>query len=218
MVTALTKADLRDLHRLVTAHQPLGQPVTLAEIVRAGELATRLHDMVLEHRAVEERGALVLEWRIPTEWARTLNEMSGMRHRKHVLKTIGTKLADDLAKLLPSWPSAGLKCARRRRLVEVRRFSPQRPDDRKSADAIGGKQALDMLTHAGVIVDDDEDWIVRDADWLKCKPGATHVSVRVFELVTSGGRTYPEPECLPPPKPVKKVGALKKAIVENAGR
>lgn len=216
MTTTLSKADVRDLHGLVTAHQPPGRTITLEEIVRAGELAEKLAIVVQEMRPVEERGACVLVWRLPKEWALTQNEMAGLRHRRHMLKTIGTKLADDLRRLLPAWPSASLNCARKRRWIEVRRFSPRRPDDRKSADSIGAKQAIDMLTTVGVIVDDNEDWIIRDADWLKCKPGDTHVVLRVFDVAQNAVHT-PALECLPPPKPVRKVGLLKKAILGGAG-
>lgn len=210
---ALTKADLRDLHALVTAHQPPGRPVSLEEVVRAGELASKLTTMVAEHRAVEERGALVLEWRVPREWT-TVKSGKGMR--PWILETIKRALADDLRKVLPAWPKADLFAAKRRRWVQVRRFSDQEPDRPTCPDCLGSRQQIDLLKGAGIIVDDSPTWTVDDTAWIKCKRGMTHNIVRVFEVATFGGRAYPEPECLPPPRPVKKQGAMVKAIAGGA--
>jgi hypothetical protein len=99
----------------------------------------------------------------------------------------------------------------------VRRFSDKKPDRPHCPDCLGARQAIDCLKDAGVIVDDSTTWTVDDTNWIKCKRGATHVVLRVFEI-TSEGQHWPEPECLPPPKPVKKPRGLMMKMLQEAKR
>ena len=209
-MTALTKLELQALHSLVTAHLPPGRPLSVEEVVRAGDLRDRLASVVDAIRPVEEPGDLVLEWRIPREWTAP---KSGKGLRPWVLGQLKDKLGDDLRRnVLPKWRRADLLCAHRRRWVQVRRFSNKKPDRPRCPDCLGARQAIDLLKDTGVIVDDSPDWTVDDTNWISCKQGQTHVIVRVFEL-SAEGRHWPEPECLPPPKPVAKRGPMVKAII-----
>lgn len=211
-MTALTKLELQSLHSLVTAHLPPGRPLSVEEVVRAGEMRDRLTAAIDGVRAREETGDLVLEWRIPREWTAP---KSGKGLPRWALGQMMNKLGDDLRRLLPSWPRADLHCAHRRRWVQVRRFSDKKPDRPHCPDCLGARQAVDALTAAGVIVDDSPVWTVDDADWIRCKRGQTHVVIRVFEI-SSEGKHWPEPDCLPPPRPVKKRGPIVQSIVDTA--
>lgn len=206
----LTKSDYQNLYTHLGRLLPFGaSPLNAAEVVNVNELREKIERYVAELRPVEEKGEMVLEWRIPREWTAV---KSGKGVRPWILETMKRRLGDELRKILPSWKNADLNCARRRRWVQVRRFSDQQPDRPTCADCLGARQAIDLLTGAGVIVDDDPTWTVDDTNWIKCKRGSTHVVIRVFEVVTQGGRSWPEPECLPPPKPEKKTGPMMKAI------
>jgi len=209
-MTALSKDDYRQI--IVNLDRVLfgGRPATPEEQVGLRDLRDRVGQRVVESRTTEETGALVLEWRIPREWT---TPKSGKGIRPWVLGTLKDKLGDDLRAKLASWPAAPLNCARRRRWVQVRRYSNKKPDRPTCPDCLGARQAIDLLKDLEIIVDDDTKWTVDDSNWIACKQGMTHIIIRVFEVVTEGGKVWPEPECLPPPKPEKKVGRMTKAII-----
>lgn len=232
---ALTKADLRDLGTPALTSDDLAAMVTATERLamlhaRSPEEALMLSALVARGRGavfkaedVDERGTIVLEWRIPAEWALTVNEINGLnpRYRQSTIRRIKESLVDSLRGELRSWPDADLKCAHRRRWVDVRRFTSGKLDEPDSADGIGGKHAIDILTKAGVLHQDNKQWIVRKGAVIPCKPGATHLVIRILEIrvvrrlvMVVPESTVPEPECLPPPKPVKKVGPLKRSIID----
>ena len=210
-MTVLTKADLRDLYGLVTALQPPGRAVSLAEVVRAGELAGKIATMVAEHRAVLEKGALVLSWRIPREMAPTLNEyafMKGWQRKKR-----RAELDAALRGLLPDFPRAELHVAKRQRWVRATRFSTQAVDD-ISLDVLGAKMPLDSLVRMDVLSDDNASFLIREGRWEKCKRGETSVLLEVFE-VTTDGRDIAEPvNGTAPPAPARERGAMVKSIID----
>jgi hypothetical protein len=209
-VIALTKADLRDLHRLVSAHQPLSRPVTLEEIVRAGELGNKIAIIVTEMRPTLEKGALVLSWRVPREQALTLNEYA--YKKGWAKKKIRAELDAALLALLPAFPKAELHLAQRQRWVRVTRFSTKLVDD-VSIDVLGGKMPVDSLVRLGVLADDNAAGVIREPRVERCKPGETHVLVEVFE-VTADGKEIAEPVfASAPAAPVRKRGALTRAII-----
>ena len=210
-MTVLTKADLRDLYGLVTALQPPGRAVSLAEVVRAGELAGKIATMVAEHRAVLEKGALVLSWRIAKEHALKMNAYAGQR--RFMLGKIKKTLDDQLRVLLEANPAAALNVAQRQRWIRATRFSTQQPDEPDSCDSIGCKQPIDALVRAGVLVDDNPKWLKREARWEKCKPGGTHLLLEVFDVTTEGG-DVPEPLFVPAPVVKRKTGPMMKMMKE----
>jgi len=212
-MTALSKDECRQIYAHIERLMLGGRPLNAEEMVGADHLKDKLARMNAESRATEETGALVLEWRIPREWT---TPKSGKGIRPWVLGTLKDKLGDDLRSKLASWPGAPLNCARKRRWVQVRRFSDQKPDRPMCPDCLGARQAIDLLKDFEILIDDDTEWTVDDSNWIKCKRGETHVIIRVFEVVTEGGKVWPEPECLPPPKPEKKVGRMTKAIIGDA--
>lgn len=182
-MTALTKADLRNLHRLVSAHQPLSRPVTLEEIVLAGELGNKLARLVVEMRPTLEKGALVLSWRVPREWGMTLNEYAGKPGWSK--RKIRLAMDDALRAMIPTFPGADLCGAKKRRWTRITRFSQRRPDE-LACDAIGGKCPIDALVRCGVLANDNDTYLLREARWEKTAPGNVHVLVEVWEIAMDG--------------------------------
>lgn len=216
MSDKLVKADLYfSIELLERLRYPMPRPLTVAEIVRVGEVIPKLRGIADGARQREERGELVFEWRIPSEWTAV---KSGKGKPRWMLGFIQKKLEDAARKLLEVSPKADLCMAKRRRWVQVRRFSDQKPDRPRCPDCLGARQAIDVLTTLGVIVDDDTEWTVDDTQWIKCQRGQTHVIIRVFEVTTEGSKYWPEPACLPPPRPKQKRGPVVASIVGNETR
>lgn len=212
-MSGLTKANLRTISQRLKSLRPPGpRPLTVEELVEINEIVEKVDDLVANVRAAPERGDLVLEWRVPSEWTAV---KSGKGKPKWMLGNIKKKLEDECRKLLETWKKADLCLARRRRWVQVRRFSTKKPDRPNCADCLGARQAIDTLKDFGVIVDDSPEWTVDDTKWFKCAVGQTHIVIRVFE-VTTEGRYWPEPACIPPPKPERKRGPFVESIVGSA--
>lgn len=213
-MSALTKGELVALHRIVTAaHLPaeLRRDLDLEERVRAGELAERLARVIAELRPVEEKGELVLSWRIARQQAPTLNEYAFLKGWQK--KRLRGELDALLRGLLPAWPKADLHCAQRKRWVRATRFSPNRVDE-VSLDVLGAKMPLDALTRCGVLHDDDGAFLVREGRWEKCKRGETCVLLEVFEVTTEGKPVAAPMQGVAPAGPPRELGAFTRAIKE----
>jgi hypothetical protein len=215
VTAAFTKAELHQIAEHLASLRPPGpRPLTAEQLVRLDAVVQKTHHLIATTRAAPEKGEMVFEWRVPREWTAV---KSGKGMPKWILGKIKTSLGDDARKLLAKWRNADLCLARRRRWVQVRRFSDKKPDRPHCPDCLGARQAIDTLKDIGVIVDDSTEWTVDDTNWIKCKRGQTHVIVRVFEI-SEIGRHWPEPECMPPPRPAKKRGLMVKAIMEGAAQ
>lgn len=133
--------------------------------------------------------------------APTLNEWNGMvPHLKTILRAdIDELIAIEKAK----WPRCNMgvtdhgvthkvkgvpkiKIVRkggRRRAVQMTRYSTTRPDE-VSMDCAGGKCPTDRLVHAGILRDDNEEWLHRDkVEWIKVPRGEGRVVIDVFEII-----------------------------------
>lgn len=133
--------------------------------------------------------------------APTLNEWNGMETH---LKTILRADIDELiAKEKSKWPRCNMgvtergvthkvkgetkiKVVReggRRRVLRLTRYSSVRPDE-LSLDCAGAKCPTDRLVHAGILRDDNEEWLHRDkVEWIKVPRGEGRVVIDVYEIV-----------------------------------
>ena len=118
--------------------------------------------------------------------APTMNVYSAMEPwaRDNLRKRLDLLVMSEMHKW-PSWRAQG-----RRRGVVVARHSSVRPDE-LSADAIGGKTPVDRLTIAGVLAGDSHKHLVREATWVRAKPGEGRVVIDVHELVEPGQQALP---------------------------
>ncbi len=204
----LTKLELQELHAMLGALLPPYYQLDVGGVVRAGQLRDRLAHEIATVRPVEEKGVMVLRWTLPIALAPRLNTFAFMKgwQKKRLCKEL-----DALLLLHIQLRDAKLNGAQKKRWVRVTRFSPKLADE-ESVDVIGGKLPLDALTRAGVFVDDDQRWLVREALCRKCKPGESMLVVEVFE-VTSEGQHAPEPEHEVVAAPKRGRGEVTKAIV-----
>lgn len=136
----------------------------------------------------------------PRLWAPTLNEYKGIK--SYELAKLRTAVDEAILRARVKFPHWGCgvvetmqlvrgkpvrhRSGGRRRLVLVERES-NRPPDELSTDAIGGKVPIDRLVAAGVLRDDNRDWLLRDARWRQASRGEGRVIVSVFELEDAGG-------------------------------
>lgn len=129
-------------------------------------------------------------------WAPTLNEYNGLNGWAKA--SLREAVDWHITAARQRWPSADMGIQRlpgkggrigrlvrpgkaRRRLVMVTRESTTAPDE-ISADVIGGKLPIDRLVQAGILLDDSDEWCVRDARWQQTDRGAGRVVIEVFEL------------------------------------
>lgn len=180
----LTKREYQRLHsHLGRLLPPGGRPLTTEEVVDVGELQSKLERVIEAIRPRVEKGERVLSWRIPRDQAPTMNEYAYMKGWQKTKRR--QQLDTELRALLPQFPKAELHGAQHRRWVRVTRFSTQRVDD-LSVDVLGGKLPVDSLVRCGVLVDDNEAFMIREPRWESTKRGNTHVLVEVFAVVTEG--------------------------------
>ncbi len=167
--------------------------------------------VIAETLPAVHRGAKVLEWRIPTKQAPTLNSYAYMRKwlKGYVMKA----LTDTLNKRIEQSPKALMHGARIQRWVRVTRFTPSRGKvDEVSCDAIGGKMPIDCLVHAGVLYDDAPKYLVREPLVMTTSRGNTHVLVEVFEMADDGTHENDVPKDALVEQVKKREGLLVRAI------
>lgn len=189
MTAKLTKGDLYFAAEHLASLRPPGpRPLTAEQLVRLDSVITKMHGLIDTVRAAPERGELVFSWRVPAEYGMTLNEYAGKPSwsKKKIKRAIDAQVVG----LLPAYPKAALHGAQLRRWVRVTRFSARRPDE-ISCDSIGGKCLLDSLTRNNVIHDDNDKWLVREAQWVKAKPGETQVLIEVWSIAHEGTSVEP---------------------------
>ncbi len=210
----LNKADLRVLYASLTRLLPPQQlPTEPAEVVAISGVREIVASMIREYAPLPERGPLVFSWRVPKEQALTMNSYSGTRG--WVKKKIRKALDDQLISMLKTsaFPGALMHGAQTRRWLRATRFSPRRVDE-LSADIIGAKCPIDALVRAGILAEDDDAHLIREAIWEKCRPGGTHLLVEVFEVRAEGTHADDAVEFvdtrLPPRVPGEMTAWLKK--------
>jgi hypothetical protein len=190
----LTKQTLRDARTLILRLLPPGNPITLPEIVQAQEVITAL-STELESMVSAERGRKVLEWRVRTNLAPTLNQYAFMKtwQRMAIRKALDADLAGIIANVKDSHAGKRVRCLR------VTRFTTQpKTIDDVAADAIGGKMPIDSLVRLGVFYDDKPAFMVREAHVLKTTKGNTHLLFEVFETSAEGVPCEPPQDVLLP--------------------
>ncbi len=153
-----------------------------------------------------------------------MNEYAHMKRYAHLMKRLNREVdtAIMFAKSTwPRWKMADLVVTRehrivkgkikvkerrtggRRRLVVVHRFSSREPDEISCDAGCGGKLPIDRLVQAEVLVDDNRQWLEREARWSMAPPGKGRVVLSVHELVSpapsarqtlpGGGTSDPKP-------------------------
>ena len=183
---ALTRDEARLLAHLVSRAMEVSQLKTmsaswgvihgkLSEMAQRAEMGDLVFRLTLPLREVERRPGGKEHF---VEIAPTMNVYYNMeawalaKSRARVdLYIMGARPS------WPAWPARG-----RRRGVVVSRHSSARPDE-VSVDALGGKIPLDRLVRGEVLAGDSPKHLVREAVWVKAKPGEGKLVVDVHELV-----------------------------------
>ena len=178
----MTKAQLRTVYAHLASLAPPGpRPLTTDQLVELQEILEKLRGEMAAASGVVERGARLLEWRIPAANAPTMNEWGFWKvWRKARARR---DLDDALAALLAAHPEAAHCGAEVMRWVRVTRFTvqPKLIDD-AAVDQIGGKMPVDALVRAGVLAGDSPRHVRREARVEATKRGNTHVLVEVFAV------------------------------------
>jgi len=212
---SLTKQTLRDARTLIMRLLPPGNPITLPEIVQAQEVITAL-STELESMVSAERGRKVLEWRVRTNLAPTLNAYAFMKTFQRI--AIRKKLDESLRELIEATPGGVPNAGHRKRWLRVTRFTTQpKTVDEAAVDAIGGKMPVDSLVRLGVFFDDKPAFMVREAHVTKTTKGNTHVLFEVFECSDEAVPCEEPQDLLLPPEP-KKLTKAERAAAKAAKR
>jgi hypothetical protein len=209
----ITKQTLRDARTLILRLLPPGNPLKAQEIVQAQEVISAL-TAELESMVSAERGRKVLEWRVRTSLAPTLNQYAFMKtwQRMAIRKALDADLAGIIANVKDSHAGKRVRCLR------VTRFTTQpKTIDDVAADAIGGKMPIDSLVRLGVFYDDKPAFMVREAHVTKTTPGNTHVLFEVFECADEAVPCGEPQDLLLPPEP-KKLTKAERAAAKAAKR
>lgn len=176
-----TKQELAKLYDYLHRLLPLtARPVGVNEIPEISALILKTMQISASIRSEYERGEKVFEWRIPREQAPTLNIFAAMKgwQKKRLWKELDRQVSEMLSG--NNWPNANLFGARTKRWVRVTRFSIKQVDE-VSVDILGGKMPIDCLVRAGILTDDNQEFLHREARWEKTKVGNSHLLVEVFE-------------------------------------
>lgn len=217
MTTSLTKADLRTIYASLARLLPPAPslPKTPEEVVEIGRVKDVVATLIVEYRSeIVFRGTKVLEWRVPTALAPTMNNLAFMKKWQH--KLLNEKLDDLVRTLLDEFPAAKLHGAQKMRWARVTRFTPSRGKiDELSIDAIGGKKLIDALVRHGVFYDDAPKYLHREPGIAPTHRGNTHVLVEVFEVTEEGTHTDDAPKDAPVAQVVRRKGPLTKAIIDG---
>jgi hypothetical protein len=195
MVESRSKDGLREeLIAALAADPSLREDVAAAMQQARGELVFRIvlptgSEARKDRKARGEKAPMGL-------FAPTLNEYGSLETWQRHKLSQALDGAIFIEKLKWPCPLAGFKTERsivdgrlvsmrkggRKRLVVVTRRSAHRVDE-VTADVLGGKMPIDRLVHAGVLVGDAQNCIVREAHWEKLGADETaHVVVEVYEL------------------------------------
>ncbi len=179
-----SKNDLRKIYAHLSSLLPPGaKPLTADQIVEVGALLEATTVLIQSTTGMKERGAKIFEWRLPQKDAPTQNEIRGFVFRNpFILKGIEQRIDKDLTKILDAAPGARVQ-GKARRWVRVTRFTVQTKqiDDPNAIDAIGGKCAVDALVRCDVLVNDTQEYCIREGLVMKTKKGNVHLLVEVFE-------------------------------------
>jgi hypothetical protein len=210
--TSLTKAELRTIREtLAPLLVPPARPLTAEQMVQVGAVLERVDHVIANTRPAPERGELVFEWRVPREWALTLNQYA---HKKGwAKKKLRAEMDAAILALLPAFPKAPTHGSQQPRWLRATRFSTKVVDD-VSVDVLGGKMATDALVRCGVLADDDSTHLIREARSEKTKPGNTHLLMQVYMVVSEGAAAdEPKDACVEQVR--REAGFFTKAIVEG---
>ncbi len=210
-MSGFTRDELRKIFGHLTRLQPPGgRPLTAEELVELDGLLDKTRAAIAAATGNVERGAKILEWRIPRELAPTMNEWGFWEHWKKARAR--KELDDQLREIIANMPGVLAHGVRTKRWIRVTRFTlqPKKVDD-AAIDAIGGKLAIDALVRCGVLAGDTPDLIRREALVAKTSKGNTHLLVEVF-CVAQDEVTDPGPLDAPAPQLVRKRGRYTRAI------
>lgn len=211
MPTALSKPDLRIIYNALGRALPLGAPAKdPQEIVDISRVRALVEKMFDEVRSATERGVKVLEWRLPRARAPRLNEYAYLK--VWMKDRLRKELDDEARELMKRWPAADLYGAQKTRWVRVTRFSRNKIDE-LSVDVVGGKMPIDSLVRVGILHDDNQRFLIREARQLTTSHGNTHVLIEVFE-VADEEVPCDEPKDAKVEQVVRTRGKLTKHIVE----
>lgn len=217
-----TKGELRKVYGFLSRLLPPGaKPLNAEEVVDVTDLLDRTRSFLAGASAQYERGAKVLEWRVPNLQAPTMNRYA---YLKGWMKgEIGKKLDEALRKIVERTTGALVHGTSRKRWVRVTRFTtrPDSVDDPNAIDAMGGKMPIDALVRCGVLNGDTPAFCHREGMVRTTELGNTHVLVEVFETahdeVPDSGPRDARVEQPPARKKGKKrepKGPMAKAIAE----
>lgn len=210
MATTLAKPDLRTIYVALGRLLPPGSlptdPGEVVEIDRVRGLVARMFDEV---RVAQERGKKVFEWRLPRARAPRLNEFAYLK--VWMKDRLRTELDDQARELMKQWPDADLHGAMKMRWARVTRFSRNKIDD-VSVDVLGGKMPIDSLVRLGVLHDDSQKWLIREALCASTRHGNTHVLVEIFEVTDEAVPCNP-PKDAPVEQVVRKRGKMTQHIL-----
>jgi hypothetical protein len=206
---SLTKLELQSIRAYLERYSlgQFGKPLLPSELSEVAGLARRVETAVETAKPSFEKGRLVLSWRLPKEWAPSLNSYAFMKGWQRT--ALRHALDSSLLHLLSVDGEAPLYGAQKKRWVRVTRFTSSSIDD-LGVDVLGGKMPIDALVRGQVLVDDNQQWCVREGLCVKTRRGNTHVLVEVFEIVTEGGH-----DPLPRDGEAPKVPERKKRIIDE---
>lgn len=199
-MTELSIADLKILHDAV--NRWLGNSNSL-EVPVLVALRDRLTRMVAERAGQRAWGSVVFRLVLPfykigtpyvalrgknagktvtpakMDLAPRLNVYGSLApwQRVKLYRELDVRIMAEMGK----WPDCRLAGRPRPRAVRVTRYSSVMPDE-ITVDVIGGKVPVDRLVHAGILMGDSAQQLVRDARWVRASPGAGQLLVEVHEL------------------------------------
>lgn len=220
MLTGFTKAELRKIWtHLATLRPPGPKPLTPEQSLEIEALLEKTTAMIQSTIGVNERGAKVFEWRLPQKDAPTQNEIRGFVYRNpFILESLAKRIDKDLNALIEKTPFARVH-GKAKRWVRVTRFTvnTKQIDDPRSIDAIGGKCALDALVRCGVLVDDSQEFCIREGDVAPTKKGNVHLLVEVFETAEETVPADPPQDAPVVQRKKRKRGPAAQHVVDASG-